>query len=239
MVGGVDSVIDGARKVIENARPLREFVYLDEVSLTSLLVSQRDTIPEHVTSGRSVSEQAEISAKASVDAVAAKAESATRYQTANSSSVESSRKAVVQTLFNKLRDDANLPITLRDDATGPVVIPSDGASQDEGLRGWRGADLLQHPLPRLSVPGGRGTSPGTSCRRARERRAGRATGACCRRGCAACPGRAAWASSELPPTPSYAGQVGVASGSRESASCITLVYHRLENDTRATRQESE
>ena len=54
-----------AKKVIENARPLREFVYLDEVSLTSLLVSQRDTIPEHVTSGRSVSEQAEISAKAS------------------------------------------------------------------------------------------------------------------------------------------------------------------------------
>ena len=140
-----------ARKVIENARPLREFVYLDEVSLTSLLVSQRDTIPEHVTSGRSVSEQAEISAKASVDAVAAKAESATRYQTANSSSVESSRKAVVQTLFNELRDDANLPITLRDDATGPVVIPRDGASQDEGLRGWRGDDLQRGQLIELEV----------------------------------------------------------------------------------------
>lgn len=144
-----------AKKVIENARPLREFVYLDEVSLTSLLVSQRDTIPEHVTSGRSVSEQAEISAKASADAVAAKAESATRYQTANSSSVESSRKAVVQTLFNELRDDANLPITLYDDATGPVILPSDGASHDqaqhEGLRGWRGDDLLRGQLIELEV----------------------------------------------------------------------------------------
>ena len=144
-----------AQKVIENARPLREFVYLDEVSLTSLLVSQRDTIPEHVTSGRSVSEQAEISAKASVDAVAAKGESATRYQTANYSSVESSRKAVVQTLFNELSDDANLPITLHDDATGPVILPSDGAShyqdQDEGLRGWRGDDLLRGQLIELEV----------------------------------------------------------------------------------------
>jgi hypothetical protein len=140
-----------AKKVIDTARPLREFVYLDEVSLTSLLVSQRDTIPEHVTSGKSVSEQVEISAKASVDAVAAKAESATRYQTANSSSVESSRKAVVQTLFNELRDDAKLPIALRDDAVGPVPIPVDGATEDEGHRGWRGEDLLRGQLIELEV----------------------------------------------------------------------------------------
>lgn len=140
-----------AKKVFDTARPLREFVYLDEVSLTSLLVSQRDTIPEHVTSGRSVSEQAEISAKASVDAVAAKAESTTRYQTANSSSVESSRKAVVQTLFNELRDDAKLPIALRDDTVGPVSIPVDSATEDEGHRGWRSEDLLRGQLIELEV----------------------------------------------------------------------------------------
>lgn len=140
-----------AREVIETGRPLREFVYLDEVSVTSLLVSQRDTIPEHVTSGRAVSEQAEISAKASVDAVAVKAESATRYQTANSSSIESSRKAVVQTLFNELRDDANLPIALHDEATGPVLLPSDAATEVDGHRGWRGRDLLRGQLIELDV----------------------------------------------------------------------------------------
>lgn len=140
-----------AKKVIDTARPLREFVYLDEVSLTSLLVSQRDTIPENVTSGRSVSQQAEISAQASVDAVAAKAESATRYQTANSSSVESSRKAVVQTLFNELRDDAKLPIALRDDAVGAVSIRVDSATEDSGHRGWRGEDLLRGQLIELEV----------------------------------------------------------------------------------------
>ena len=126
-------------------------MYLDEVSLTSLLVSQRDTIPEHVTSGRSVSEQAEISAMASIDAVAAKAEGTTRYQTANSSSVESSRKAVVQTLFNELRDDAKLPIALCEDVVGPLPVPVDSASEDAGHHGWRGDDLLRGQLIELEV----------------------------------------------------------------------------------------
>lgn len=140
-----------AKKLTVTARPLREFVYLDEVSLTSLLVSQRDTIPEHVTSGRSISEQAEFSTQSSVDAVAVKAESATRYQTANSSSVESSRKAVVQTLFNELRDDEKLPIFLNDDATGPVRLPSDAAPEEVGLRGWRADDLLRGQLIEVEV----------------------------------------------------------------------------------------
>lgn len=139
------------KKIIEAARPLREFVYLDEVSLTSLLVSQRDTIPEQVKSGRSVSEQVEISAKASVDAVAAKAESATRYQTANSSSVESSRKAVVQTLFNELRDDASLPIALHEGATGPVILHRHEGAANDGHRGWRGDDLQRGQLIELDV----------------------------------------------------------------------------------------
>lgn len=115
----------------QRSRPLREFVYLDEVSLTSLLVSQRDTVPENVTSGRVSSEQAEVSSRASVDTVAAKAEGAARYQTANSSSVETSRKAVVQTLFNELRDDDALPIFLTDNDEGPVTLP--GADE---IRAW-------------------------------------------------------------------------------------------------------
>ncbi len=140
------------RGPVDAGRPLREFVYLDEVSLTSLLVSQRDTIPEHVTSGRSVSEQAEISAKASVDAVAAKAESATRYQTANSSSVESSRKAVVQTLFNELRDDEGLPILLHDDAIGPRTLPLAAATAEaSGVRAWSAEDLRRGQLIEVEV----------------------------------------------------------------------------------------
>lgn len=94
-------------------RPLREFVYLDEVSLRSLLVSQKDTIPEEVSRAISLAEEAELSSKVSADAaMVAKAEAGARYQTSNSSTVQTSRKAIVQTLFNELRDDKALDYAL-------------------------------------------------------------------------------------------------------------------------------
>lgn len=89
--------------------PLREFVYLDAVSLHSLLVSQTDTIPEAITQTISRADEAELlgSAGASVGSDhVGKAESqvSARYQTSNSDSTQSSRKAVIQTLFKQLRE---------------------------------------------------------------------------------------------------------------------------------------
>lgn len=93
--------------------PLREFVYLDEVSLRSLLVSQKDTIPEEVSRAISLAEEAELSSKVSADAaMVAKAEAGARYQTSNSSTVQTSRKAIVQTLFKELRDEKALDYAL-------------------------------------------------------------------------------------------------------------------------------
>lgn len=131
---------------------MREFVYLDEVSLTSLLVSQHHTIPEQITSGHTVSEQGEFAAKAAINAVGAKAESSTRYQTANSSSVESSRKAVVQTLFNELRDDMDLPISLRDGVLGPTLLQEDPTeSESADIYGWGVGDLPRGDLIEVEV----------------------------------------------------------------------------------------
>jgi hypothetical protein len=77
------------------------------VSLRSLLVSQKDTIPEEVSRAISLAEEAELSSKVSVDApLVAKAEAGARYQTSNSSTVQTSRKAIVQTLFKELRDES-------------------------------------------------------------------------------------------------------------------------------------
>jgi hypothetical protein len=88
-------------------------VYLDEVSLQSLLVSQKDTIPEEVSRARAVAEEAELSGKMSAGVAAVgKAEAGTRYQTSNSSTVQTSRKAIVQTLFKELRDEENLDYAL-------------------------------------------------------------------------------------------------------------------------------
>lgn len=89
----------------KKASPLREFVYLDAVSLHSLLVSQNATIPSDVTQAISRADEAELAGKVGADVVGvAKAESSARYQTSNSNSTQSSRKAVIQTLFKELRE---------------------------------------------------------------------------------------------------------------------------------------
>jgi hypothetical protein len=88
-------------------------VYLDEVSLRSLLVSQKDTIPAEVSRAISVAEEAELSGSVSANvATVGKAEAGARYQTSNSSTVQTSRKAIVQTLFKELRDENNLDYAL-------------------------------------------------------------------------------------------------------------------------------
>lgn len=94
---------------IKKKLPLREFVYLDAVSLHSLLVSQTDTIPEAITQTISRADEAELigGASASIgnDLVGkAEAQTSARYQTSNSDSTQSSRKAVIQTLFKQLRE---------------------------------------------------------------------------------------------------------------------------------------
>lgn len=99
----------GDAEQIKRKLPLREFVYLDAVSLHSLLVSQTDTIPESITQTISRADEAELigNTNASVghDLVGkVEAQTSARYQTSNSDSTQSSRKAVIQTLFKQLRE---------------------------------------------------------------------------------------------------------------------------------------
>lgn len=94
-----------ASEETKNNAPLREFVYLDAVSLHSLLVSQNATIPNEVSQAISRADEAELAGKVGADVLGvAKAESSARYQTSNSNSTQSSRKAVIQTLFKELRE---------------------------------------------------------------------------------------------------------------------------------------
>lgn len=96
---------------------LREFVYLDEVSLLSLLSSQKGEITD------STSEQASEGSEGSIDATVganpgfvAKAEITSRYQTTNSSTIQTSRKATVQSRFRDLHEIDGLRII------EPVVV---------------------------------------------------------------------------------------------------------------------
>lgn len=93
------------RKVTQSAdvRPLREFIYLDEVSLRSLLSSQTgevtDTRSEQSSEGTQLNFDSAVGFKAPGFS---KADLESRYQTSNSSTLQTSRKATVQSWFGEL-----------------------------------------------------------------------------------------------------------------------------------------
>lgn len=84
--------------------PLREFVYLDEVSLRSLLSSQTGEMTESKSEQVLDALTAEVNTKIAADAQVAKAELMSKFQTTNSSTLQTSRKATVQSWFRELHD---------------------------------------------------------------------------------------------------------------------------------------
>jgi hypothetical protein len=90
-------------------RPLREFVYLDEVSLRSLLSSQTGEVTDTLSEQRGEGLQVGIDGTAGYSIpVLSKAELTSRYQTSNSSSLQTSRKATVQSWFGELHARSGL-----------------------------------------------------------------------------------------------------------------------------------
>ncbi|WP_157453910.1 hypothetical protein [Cellulomonas sp. Root485] len=67
-------------------------------------MSQKSTLLEHVSEEMSRAAEAELTSSISADAVVAKGEVAARYQTSNSNSIQTSRKAIIQTLFKEFRE---------------------------------------------------------------------------------------------------------------------------------------
>lgn len=81
--------------------PLREFVYLDEVSLRSLLSSQLGEMTDSKSEQNVDAFSADIGSKIAADAQIAKAELTSKFQTSNSSTLQTSRKATVQSWFRE------------------------------------------------------------------------------------------------------------------------------------------
>lgn len=86
--------------------PLREFVYLDEVSLRSLLSSQLGEMTDSKSEQYVDAFSADVGSKIAADAQIAKAELTSKFQTSNSNTLQTSRKATVQSWF---RDFHALP----------------------------------------------------------------------------------------------------------------------------------
>lgn len=95
------------RELVKN--PLREFIYLDEVSLRSLLSSKKGEMTSTTISEVSESVEAEVHSSASAGkSGVGKAEFGSRFQTRNSSTLQTAKKATVQSWFRELDKIANL-----------------------------------------------------------------------------------------------------------------------------------
>lgn len=106
------------RKADSNlAGPLREFVYLDEVSVYSLVASQVGLIVTELSETQATSLQSEVSGGAGAATPFARAEVNSRVQAAETRGSQVLRKAIVQTTFKQLRDTTSKSGTLRLQAT--------------------------------------------------------------------------------------------------------------------------
>lgn len=104
------------------AFPLREFVYLDEVSLRSLLSSQTGEMKEATSRESAETFLAETGAVVGANAAAiAKSEVSSRFQTSNSSTLQTSRKATVQSWFRDFHGIRNLRLIETVGPADPVL----------------------------------------------------------------------------------------------------------------------
>lgn len=125
----------------EPTGPLREFVYLDEVSVISLIASRRGAVPEAVTRSESARDAAEINSKIAANAAVARTEIGSKLGVETTKGVTTVAKSVVQTTFKDLREieSDRLTLTVPSDGDRPKVESLDDivrlADTDKG-RGW-------------------------------------------------------------------------------------------------------
>ena len=92
-------------------KDLREFIYLDEVSLRSLLSSQKGEVMESISEATTMDQEANVAASIGVTpGFITKADVTSRFQTANSSTLQTSRKSTVQSWFREFHDIDDLRI---------------------------------------------------------------------------------------------------------------------------------
>ncbi len=108
---------------------LREFVYLDEVSVYSLIASRKGAVPSEINESESALIRSDIAAKAAANAGLAKGEVSSSLEAQQSSGTQVVRKALVQSTFKELFDleRPNLPLHV-DPLSGPPPPLKDAAA---------------------------------------------------------------------------------------------------------------
>jgi hypothetical protein len=110
--------------------PLREFVYLDEVSVYSLIASRRGALATEFTDSETASLRAELGGNVSGNAGVLKGSISSKMEQARSQSSQVVRKSTVQSTFKSLYDSelARLPLRPARDVhpTPPPFLNSEG-----------------------------------------------------------------------------------------------------------------
>lgn len=87
---------------VSDLESLREFVYLDEVSVISLLSSQLGEITAEISDAVSSSEDVQLAGSTTADIKVLKAQLDSKFQTTSSQSTQTLRKSTIQSLFRQL-----------------------------------------------------------------------------------------------------------------------------------------
>lgn len=108
---------------------LREFVYLDDVSVYSLLASRKGTIPAQVTESESALMRGEVASSVGANAGVAKGEVSSAMEVQQTTAAQVVRKALVQSTFKELLDleGPTLPLKAGAKADG-VPRPADASA---------------------------------------------------------------------------------------------------------------
>ena len=118
-----------AREAKEQPETHREFVYLDEVSVYSLLASHKGAIATEFTESQTASLNSEVGGSLGGGFGVAKAEIGSRIKAAQSRTSQVLRKAIVQTSFKELHD-LEQPKLGVPDARGNSETPNVGSLSD-------------------------------------------------------------------------------------------------------------
>jgi hypothetical protein len=119
---------------------LREFVYLDDVSVFSLIASQLGPVATEFTSTEAASLQGEISGTFGANIGIKKAEASSRLHTEQTQTSQVVRRSIIQNTFNELRDQ----VTSKD-----LVLSVEGPElRMDALAGARTLDQIHQVAPR-------------------------------------------------------------------------------------------
>jgi hypothetical protein len=117
--------------------PLREFVYLDEVSVYSLIAARRGPLATEFTETETSSLRSEVGGSVGASGGIGKAELSSRLESSESRGSQVVRKSIVQATFKDLAEYEQEKMAIR--ATGPSIDPPPVASAEELI------ELLRSP----------------------------------------------------------------------------------------------